>query len=483
MSNNLKKTIKINPEIFNLSGSRSKKITEKKQRHAQPLLINPNSLKKQFLNRIKEHKIKEKREKDDNNRNKFNLNQSAVNVLSNKQTDAGKFTDEFYDSINYLTSLSKQNKDVNEKLKTEKMQQRNREQIANRTLRNPHAYVTSGGTGFSSPHVELELPEELREQLPSQLPAQFLSQLPIHPVEMKLNYSTDNSVPYGCLKNGMKPTYRTWNHTQKNYSSVPIAEYSTSVPYSGSVTTRSLNTEIINTPILHSNVISDRERKLELLKNKIKSQQMQENAENMMMTQNLIQRPVISESVSVPMSAPVAVPVASANMSHLIVNTEPMNMAYTEDVSIIEPFASDSITGTSIMDNNSIMNNPISARPVTPPPENELSILINEPRKLIKRTIRRKYTLGKSKIYNKVSILIKSGHTRKNVINAHKELKKTSINEVKKYLRAHGLLKIGSNAPNNVIRKTFEAAMLSGEITNNNADTLMHNFLKDTGDM
>ena len=96
-----------------------------------------------------------------------------------------------------------------------------------------------------------------------------------------------------------------------------------------------------------------------------------------------------------------------------------------------------------------------------------------------KKTICKKYTLGKSRIKNKVGILLKNRQTRKNVLTAQKELKQHSINDIKKYLRNHNLIKIGSNAPNDILRKIYESSILAGNITNNNKDILIHNFMKD----
>jgi hypothetical protein len=50
---------------------------------------------------------------------------------------------------------------------------------------------------------------------------------------------------------------------------------------------------------------------------------------------------------------------------------------------------------------------------------------------------------------------------------------------VKKQLRKSNLIKIGSSAPNDILRKMYESSILSGEIVNNNSEIALHNFNKD----
>ena len=98
-------------------------------------------------------------------------------------------------------------------------------------------------------------------------------------------------------------------------------------------------------------------------------------------------------------------------------------------------------------------------------------------KKFIKTTTKKQFTLGKIKNKNYVSVLLKDNQTRKKILNTQKSLKKTNINDIKKYLRQHGMIKMGSTCPPDILRKTFECAMLSGEINNINKDVLMHNII------
>ena len=95
-----------------------------------------------------------------------------------------------------------------------------------------------------------------------------------------------------------------------------------------------------------------------------------------------------------------------------------------------------------------------------------------------KKTKRRTYKVGRFKHIPKIGVLVSNKTIRNNVTTESQLLKQIPIEEVKKHLVKCGLIKIGSSAPNDVLRKMYESTkMLCGEIQNHNPDTLLHNYV------
>jgi len=427
MSDKTKKTIKINPELFKSgfsSSDKTRKNREKRPKSNIPITLNESSLKKQFLTRIKEHKNKEKNDLDVSIKmnDESRYNSSVTNTRGQ---------DELYESMNYLTLLSKKQKEDNEKKKYEK-------KIQNKTVKNMGYSNTYDSS--SIPHVELELPDELKEPV-------FINPPEINTSAIHLNKpptniwstmgnvvkSNESSVPYGCLKGGSKPTFREWNRTIKNHT--PNLSENTmttnnilNVNYSMETQQQQRPLQVSSVPINAGLVKTEREKKLELLRKKLKEQE-----------QNKVKNQ--EEQQKLPAYAVASAP----TLATIIGGDSSVSKKNTENTEKAQPAEE---------------GDPI--------------------KRIIKKTIRRKYTLGKNSLYRKVGILIKNNKTRKQIIDAHKELKKKPIIDVKKYLVEHGLLKIGSNAPNNVLRKTYESAMLTGDVTNQNKDVLLFNLMNET---
>ena len=320
---NLKKTIQINPELFKIQSST--KSRTKSNRDKSKKSITPSFLKKQLIDRIKSHK----------NKLESSLEQ-PIKEKENIQTNNTNDDDEFILSMNFLSTLSEEKKLTPTKTTF----------IDNITPSN----ITSNN------QVHIELPIELLEnkEKSNLMP---IDEAPIvNDVNQNIKYNPPNDVPYGCLKNGNKPTYRSWMNNKSTHNET-LKNYTNS-----------------------NDSLLDREKKLNELKNKYFREKEKEKEKE---------------------------------------------------------------------------------------------------KTFIKRTIKKKYTLGKSDIKRKVGILIKNINTRKKVTDSHKELKTHEINDIKKYLRNRGLIRIGNTTPHDVLRKIYESSILSGDITNNNKDILLHNLLNE----
>ena len=388
------KTISINPQLFSMGGSKTRKNKEKREKPVITPLISPNVLKNKLLKRIKEHKQRET-ENLDNNKRKL-----TETVVNNDINDTSKdYFDEFTESMSYLQTLSKQKKVDEEKVNYERKKEQRRQQLQTQTLKNyaslSGATGISGATTATNPVINIDLPDELQIEIPK----------PSEPVAFNLNVRPDN-IPYSNLKGGNKPTYRDWSKTQR----------------ANIVTNPNLAVTVNNTSIK-----TERENRLHNLREKLKMKQAQQ-------TQVQPQQSINNSNETI-------------NSTNTLANA-PQELT---NKNIINPVTNASLTNEEIIGT----------------------------KKITKKTIKRKYTLGKSAIKKTVAVLVKDRGTRKQILTAQKDLKKKSINEIKAYLRDHNLIKVGSNAPNDVLRKLYESAMLAGEITNSNTEILLHNLSKE----
>jgi len=95
-----------------------------------------------------------------------------------------------------------------------------------------------------------------------------------------------------------------------------------------------------------------------------------------------------------------------------------------------------------------------------------------------KKTIRKTFRLGRSKYYSKIGVIINNKTIRNECSTKKHLLKQTPISEVKSFLIKKGFIKVGSVAPNDVLRKMYESAnMICGDVQNHNTEILLHNYI------
>jgi hypothetical protein len=432
------KTIKINPELFKVSGRRSRKNGEAKPASPKPV-ISSEQLKSKLIARVKQHKKEETASIIASEKAATKAMKSAVSTRVKKPSSYKEQADgdEFSKSLDFFSELSQRKKNEPKIAST----------ALNKSIKNPNS--------VRSPPVNVDLPLELMEIMfddkqpntpssSSSSSSSFsnqnnLSSLAIPQVvpPLKLNYVVDNIIP-GCLKGGLKPTYKS---LKRLHSPAP-----TSTP-------PTMNNPNNNEQLFVQRVEEPIEREDRL--NKIKQK----------MQQSTLAKPVLNDVLpdSLPDSLPESLPDLESE-ENILKEEFKRSTAKRNDINAL-------LTESPIQIETN--NDGEKAKG-----EDVLSILYPiKNKKTTLRTTKRSYTVGRNKNGKTVGILVKDAHTRKKVMAAHKELKKTPINDIKKYLREHNLIKAGCSAPNDVLRKTYESVMFTGEVINTNEETLLHNFV------
>jgi len=412
------KTIKINPEYLTLN-KRKKETSNKKTKKEKPTApVTPNKLRKQLLARIKNHQ----QQGENNSEKKLNVDKDKTDL---------NFHNDFNKSMNYLEELSKKKKQIKKNKKQTRKQKETKPQIFVNTI----------------------LPDEMNSQ------------------NIKLsnsNNSISNSNSVNNLQN--KPLAALHNEQPvvlQNEQPVVLQKEQPIV----------LQNE---QPIVLQNeqpiVLQNEQPLYSCLKNgtrptyrQLYTRKVRNNNDPDYNNNHTNKKQFVNEGPPINIELPISLDTCSDSNSYTdkdIVNSIDFPISNnSQNIENLESF-------NKIDDKN--CNNGIIERKLK---LQELKKKYKKEPKIFKqkkiKTIR--FNLGKKE--KNVSVLIKNNDTRKKVKKAHAELKKKNIIDIKKYLKDHNLLKIGTEAPNDVLRELYEQTRLAGEINNNNSENLLHNYL------
>ena len=246
-----------------------------------------------------------------------------------------------------------------------------------------------------------------------------------HKIEEKnINSSLNSS--YGCLKNGNKPTFKQLNKTQKNND-----DFKQKVKI------------VLENNVFDDDIKPDIKADVEPVINPI-IEPLKEN------------KPGLVEEIN--------------NKIEDLNDIIPMKKIKNELLENEKKNEILKLSTKSLMDNNEfdkIIKN------------EEDDIKLKEIPKIKKVTRKSTYKIGKLKDKNSVGILIKNRDTQKNIKREVSLLKQKSIQDIKNHLRSKNLIKVGSDAPNDVLRKMYEDSILLGELENNNNSYALYNYLNE----
>ena len=401
-----------------LSSSTSKKNRKggnvKTKKDKPKSVIKPNSLKKTLLEKIKKHQQHEKMTKDEASRNESSRDESSREKSDDSTKKDNQFHDSFMNSLEYLNKL-------NEKNKTDKKNRTKR----NKTMKN--SAMVGGSNDKPVPMI----------------------QNPIGPlvlVDLPMDFDRPYTVPY---------------------TSPYTSPYINQQPYVN-------NNGHFGETIIHTSSMN----------------------ENPMYGGNHIPVPYPITPVQVqplPPGQPIAHVQSVQPMQPIPIIQSRIPQVQSRPITPDTPYGC--LKGGNKptyrdYHNKTLKNKPITIETSNRHNNNNNTAIVNterkqklaELKKSYKKIRQKKRTTRKStfvlgKIGGKVSVLIKNNATRRKVKREHGLLKQKSIIEIKKHLYDKNLLKLGSTAPNDVLRTLYEQSILAGDVTNTANDVQIHNFM------